>query len=85
MSKDFAGGPDEAAAPPDGRRTAFWLGIALFLAYWANGRTIGAGDTIPAQLLPIALIRGDKPYLDRFERMVVIDAAGHPNYYATLS
>ena len=80
--------PDQPATPP---RSAGWgqslrLGIILFLVYLANGRMIGAGDTQPSKLLPIAIIRGDGPYLDRFDPLVrdmnglfyfVTEARGH--------
>lgn len=59
--------PDDDA-PPAGRpaATAAALGLALFAAFAANGRMIGAGDVVPATLLPVALVRGDGPVLDRF-------------------
>ena len=37
------------------------LALGLWLAYMANGREIGAGDTIPALLQPIGVARGDYP------------------------
>jgi hypothetical protein len=42
------------------------LGVGLFALYNANGRAIGAGDTVPATYLAVALARGDGPFLDRF-------------------
>lgn len=58
-----------------GRGLGFnWQTISHFLIVWAtcffvyvaNGRYIGAGDCVPAMYLPIALTRGDGPWLDRF-------------------
>jgi hypothetical protein len=54
------------------RSTSAWprriaLGLGLWLAYMANGREVGAGDTIPAILQPIGVARGDGLRLDRFE------------------
>lgn len=46
--------------------TSVLLGVALFVVYCANGREIGAGDTIPATLLPVAILRGDGLALNRF-------------------
>jgi hypothetical protein len=43
------------------------LAVALWVVYTVNGREIGAGDTVPAILLPIEIARGDGPVLDRFE------------------
>jgi hypothetical protein len=73
------------AEPGGGRGTALGLGVVLFLAYMANGRMIGGVDTVPAQLLPIALIRGDGPFLDRFERQVTVDAERHTANFVTRS
>ena len=50
-----------------GWKSSLLLGVVLTLIYLANGREIGCGDTLPAKLLPIAIIRGDGPYLDRFQ------------------
>jgi hypothetical protein len=75
----------DTVPPGGGRGTAWGLGIVLFLAYMANGRLVGSYDTVPAQLLPIALIRGDGPFLDRFEKQVVVDAERHTADYATRS
>lgn len=56
------------------------LGLALFALYMANGRAIGAGDVVPATLLPVALVRGDGPVLDRFERLLRTPAGAVPGY-----
>ena len=42
----------------------------VLLVYSANGRQIGAVDTIANQLLPIAIVRGDGPVLNRFAETV---------------
>src|SRR5207244_6929847 len=50
-------------------RIASALGVVLFLVYSANGREIGAGDTVPGILLPVAILRGDGFALERFNRL----------------
>jgi hypothetical protein len=58
------------------------LGTLVLFVYWINGREIPNGDTIPARLLPIALIRGDGPFLDRFNAFLVApDSGGRVPYY----
>ncbi len=63
------------------------LGIGVALVYLANGREIGAFDTTPTILLPLAIVRGDGLHLDRFRPllqvwgrplpMFVRESAGH--------
>lgn len=53
-----------------GWKSSLLLGIALTLIYSANRREIGAGDTAAAKFLPIAIIRGDGLYLDRFSQQL---------------
>lgn len=60
------------------------LGLALLLVYLANGRPIGTFDTMPSVFLPIGIIRGDGPYLDRF-RAVLETPDGSLPLYATES
>jgi hypothetical protein len=48
----------------------------LALIYLANDQEIGCGDTLPARLLPVAILRGDGPFLDRFNRPEVIPPLG---------
>jgi hypothetical protein len=43
------------------------LGLACFLVYAANGRSIGSGDVVPASYLAVALVRGDGVVLDRYD------------------
>lgn len=76
--------PTTSAGPTPRSRVERWKSVALFVAlaciYSANGRESGAGDTVPALLLPVAILRGDGLQLDRF-------AAVWPNrlpYYVTL-
>ncbi len=55
---------------PDTARSslgAVLVALGLFVVYTANGRAIGAGDTVPATFLAVALVRGDGPVLDRFD------------------
>ena len=42
------------------------FGVLLFVIYSANGRAIPTLDSLPAALLPVALLRGDGLVLDRF-------------------
>lgn len=56
------------------------LGVGLFVVYTANGRPIGAGDVVPATLLPVALLRGDGPVLDRFAGVLRTAEGGLPGY-----
>jgi hypothetical protein len=56
------------------------LGLALFAAYTANGRPIGAGDVVPATLLGVTLVRGDGVLLDRFEHALRTPAGALPGY-----
>ena len=51
-----------------GWKSSLLLGIALTLIYSANCRELGTGDTAAAKFLPIAIIRGDGLYLDRFSQ-----------------
>lgn len=46
------------------RGVALWF--CLFAIYCANGREIGSGDTQPAIVLPVAMLRGDGFTLDRY-------------------
>ena len=52
---------------------ASWiLGIGIAMVYLANGREIGAFDTIPSTLLPLAILRGDGWHLDRFRPLLQV-------------
>jgi hypothetical protein len=48
------------------RRPAFLLFALALIVFLANGRTISAGDSIPAKLLPISILRDGNFYLDKF-------------------
>ena len=63
---------DEAAAksPAGSARTSALLFAALLFIYSVNGREIGAVDTVPNILLPIAILRGDGPVLNRFDATI---------------
>lgn len=53
--------------------TASWiLGIGIAMVYLANGREVGAYDTIPSTLLPLAILRGDGLHLDRFRPLLQV-------------
>jgi hypothetical protein len=66
------------------------LGVGLWCLYIANGREIGAGDTVPVILQEIALVRGDGFVLDRFEPVMRsldpanAEPARFPPYYASI-
>jgi hypothetical protein len=45
------------------------LFVAVLIAYLANGRTIGAGDTLPAAYLPWSLLGHGNFDLDEFPRL----------------
>src|SRR5438552_2011912 len=45
------------------------LFLAVLLAYLSNGRTIGAGDTLPAAYLPWSLLRHGTFELDEFSAL----------------
>ena len=46
--------------------TSFLLFLVVLLVYVANGRSIGAGDTLPARYLPFSLLRERNFDLDEF-------------------
>jgi hypothetical protein len=54
------------------------LGLLVGFLYSANGREIPSGDTVPSRLLPVALIRGDGPFLDRFHTVLSGQAPDEP-------
>lgn len=64
--------PDNPGPPPPARAGGGWgvslaLGLALAAIYLGNrAEPVGEEDTIPAQLIPLAIVRGDGPFLDRF-------------------
>lgn len=51
--------------------------LAFFVA---NRRHIGSGDCVPATYLPIALARGDGPWLDRFRTFLESPGGQLPGY-----
>src|SRR5436309_10617152 len=52
------------------RRDRLWEATLVFtlalIAYTANGRTIGSGDTLPARYLPLSILRHGDFYLDDY-------------------
>lgn len=73
--------PSIDTAPRGGRwDVAVVLGAMLFFAYTGNGRVISTWDSLPASLLPIAIVRGDGLVLDRFKA----HWPGPLPYYVTL-
>lgn len=67
------------------RRVAAGLWIGLFAVFVVNGREIGAGDTVPGMLLPVAVLRGDGLDLGRFTHLWPIwagafDGGRHPYF-----
>jgi len=44
----------------------FCIFCLVYLVYNINGRTMGAGDTIPASLLPFSILENHNLYLDQF-------------------
>jgi hypothetical protein len=74
--------PESSPVPP--RWTGGWgwsiaIGMLLTPIYLANrAEPIGTEDTVPAQLLPLAIIRGDGPFLDRFMPIWTVIGQGLP-------
>jgi len=54
--------------------TSFLLFATVLVVYLANGRVIGAGDTLPARYLPFSLLRERNFDLDEFPRLYGEDA-----------
>lgn len=50
----------------DERRVAFAIGVMCFLVYLGQLRYVGAADTVPAELLPISIIREQNVDFDEF-------------------
>jgi hypothetical protein len=53
------------------RRLALLLFLACVLVYASNGRTLNQGDSVPARLIPVALLLDGTPMLDRFETAIL--------------
>jgi hypothetical protein len=53
---------------------SFLLFVSAFVVYLANGRGIGAGDTLPARYLPFSLLRQQNFDLDEFPTLYGEDA-----------
>ena len=54
--------------------------VISFLIYMSNGRYIGAGDCVPASIIPIAVARGDGPWLDRYRAYIEDENGRLPGY-----
>lgn len=69
-SSDSAGRatPPGRLRAPSRARVAVRLVLFLLVLYNANLREISSADTIPNRLLPLALLREGRPYLDRFTK-----------------
>jgi hypothetical protein len=76
-----------SAAGGHGERKKYLWSIALAVAvgglYLANGREIGAGDTVPTNLLAITIARGDGFVLDRFRHQIA-PRFGTETYYVAI-
>ena len=59
---------------------AILVAVTCLLIYLANRRHIGSGDCVPATYLPIALARGDGPWLDRFQPFLQSSTGQWPGY-----
>ena len=57
-----------------------WLTLGLLALFLANGRAIGGGDTVPAALLQVALVRGDGLTLDRLAWAIRTETGAVPGY-----
>ncbi|ADV62774.1 hypothetical protein Isop_2196 [Isosphaera pallida ATCC 43644] len=57
-----------------------WLTLGLLAVFLANGRAIGGGDTMPAALLQVALVRGDGLTLDRLAWAIRTETDAVPGY-----
>ncbi len=79
--------PDPTPDPePEGRGWAksLVLGLVVLAIYLANGREIGTYDTQPTSLLPLTILRGEGPHLDRF-RPILREADGRLPVYVRQS
>ncbi len=56
-----------------------FLFLAFFVIFSANARKIGNADTLPAMVLPVAILRGDGPFLDRWSDDLQNESAVLPN------
>jgi hypothetical protein len=75
MAPSDVGSAGPATANGDSPTCGGWLssllcGALLAAVYLANGREIGSYDTEPTNLLALAILRGDGPWLDRFRAVL---------------
>jgi hypothetical protein len=59
------------------------LGLTVFAVYKLNGRPQLSGDACPATLIPIEILRGDGPFLDRYRPLLFKMERGQPYYAAS--
>jgi|SRR5579864_1710954 len=55
-------------------RISILFGATLFLTYTSNHRYFSVSDTRSATLIPVAMLRGDGPFLDRFSSFLQFDS-----------
>jgi hypothetical protein len=88
MNESAKPAPIGESAAPAGRGslrgwpTSLVLATGMALLYLANGREIGAFDTTPNTLLPLAILRGDGLYLDRFRPLLRVWGTPLPLFVA---
>ena len=66
-----------------GRIKTLVLALIVFVAYKLNGRPQLVGDAFPATLIPIEVLRGDGPFLDRYQPLLFKMERGRPYYAAS--
>jgi len=59
---------------------AVMFAVVCLVIFLANRRHVGSGDCVPATYLPIALARGDGPWLDRFGPFLQSPTGQWPGY-----
>jgi hypothetical protein len=79
MSSEGAGPsvPAESSSAPRGRLSGWGWSIAISVLltpiYLANrAEPLGSEDTVPAELMPLAILRGDGPFLDRYAPILAV-------------
>lgn len=60
------------------RTVSLLLFLACVAVYASNGKTLNMGDSVPARLLPVALLLDHTPMLDRFAEVLDV---GSPRAY----
>jgi hypothetical protein len=70
--------------PAKGWTSTLVLAVLVFVVYKLNGRPQLSGDAFPATLIPVEILRGDGPFLDRYRPLLFKMERGQP-YYAACS